>query len=276
MRRQWLGLLGMKGRRAASSRPLLADAAAGFGLVVDHDFSKPAEPDAAAELRRLLSMHGVLIARKQPLLAPQMLAAAQVFGEPAPAQSGSPHALALYIVKDRNATPRASDFWHSDLSYLPQPGGPTLLYALKVPRGPSGESLGDTLFGDAVTAATTLPPELRSKVEGMQARHNLAYNGGCPIADFESGRRPYPPDARHPVLRPHPFTGELALFVNRAYTAGLLGNKSNDLLSDLLEHVTSASARHSWEEGDLLIWDNSRVQHCATTVSLPPGPGFPP
>eukprot|EP00439_Symbiodinium_sp_Y106_P015612 s2568_g2.t1 len=55
------------------------------------------------------------------------------------------------------------------------------------------------------------------------------------------------------------------VFVNEAY------EESKQLLADLQEHVLQSTYRHRWRTDDLLVWDNHRLQHKATTMSLPAG-----
>eukprot|EP01062_Namystynia_karyoxenos_P002690 TRINITY_DN10953_c0_g1_i1.p1 TRINITY_DN10953_c0_g1~~TRINITY_DN10953_c0_g1_i1.p1 ORF type:complete len:341 (+),score=103.24 TRINITY_DN10953_c0_g1_i1:71-1024(+) len=241
------------------------------------DLARAAEQRWAGQLRGALSEHGVLLFRGQVLMAEDMLRAAALFGQPALPHPGAQAALTLYSVKDRDKTLRGSDFWHSDLSYQEVPGGPTLLYALRVPRGEDGKAVGDTLFADACAAAAALPADLREAVAGRSALHNIAHNGGHPLPAFASGQRAEPPDVAHPVLRRNPLSGAEALYVSPAYTRrveGLAAKESESLLSRLFEHMLGSPRflfKHCWEEGDLLVWDNGRVLHKATTVDMPPG-----
>ncbi|CAJ1345448.1 unnamed protein product [Effrenium voratum] len=247
---------GLLGRRHLQLRPLEC----GFGAEV-RGINVPSDLTAAA-LRRALWQHGLLIFRGQDLLQEDLLRLAQVFAE-------APQ-LGVYHVKDRDPTPRGQDFWHSDNSYAAVPGGPTLLYALKVPESDQGP-LGDTLFLDA---AVDLPPELRRLCENRRAGHNLAQNGGQPLPEFVSGDWQEVPDALQPVLRKHPITGQEVVFVNEAYVRkieGLTQEQSVELIADLQQLLLQHCYRHRWQEEDVLVWDNHRLQHKATTLELPKG-----
>ncbi|CAK0813460.1 unnamed protein product [Prorocentrum cordatum] len=204
------------------------------------------------------------------------------FGPPADRSraplSGSPPPFCLGAdpEKDRSPELRPEDAWHSDNSFMSLPGGPTVLYAVKVPVSADGQPFGDTLFADAAAAADGLPAPLRRRAEGRRAAHNAAHNCGVALSEYASGQKELPPDAEHPVLRRNPLSDREALFVSPAYTRRVVGlppEASASLLRDLLGHATRPEFvhRHRWCEGDLLVWDNGRVLHKATTLEMPPG-----
>src|SRR6516162_11298075 len=62
-------------------------------------------------------------------------------------------------------------FWHTDMSYNPEPPCASALYALEVP--PVG---GDTGFANMYVAHETLPEELKRQVEGRFCRHDSSRN----------------------------------------------------------------------------------------------------
>eukprot|EP00435_Cladocopium_sp_Y103_P047157 s2270_g13.t1 len=238
------------------------------------------------ELQDALWIHGLLIFRGQDITGEELLRFAALFAEPAKA-AGQRSAVAVYRVCDRDPLPRGQDFWHSDNSYAEACSGPTLLYALKVPQGPEGP-LADTLFLDAAADAVSFEGLSRSRAEirKLRARHNVAFNAGAPLPEFSES----PEDVLHPVLRHHPITGEEVVFVNEAYVSqieGLPEDESQGLLWQLRSRLTQRSYRHRWQEGDVLVWDNHRLQHKATTLELPKnaervmwrvqthGPGYP-
>ena len=66
----------------------------------------------------------------------------------------------------------------------------------------------------------------------------------------------------------HPDSGRKALFVNRGYTAHIVGMskpESDALLGFLFQHSTAPELvyRHSWRAHDLVIWDNRCTAHYA-------------
>ena len=75
-------------------------------------------------------------------------------------------------------------------------------------------------------------------------------------------------EAIHPVIRTHPKTNRKALYVNHGFTKhfeGMTQEESMPLL-DYLVRAGSApdlTMRHSWNDGDIVIWDNRCVMHFA-------------
>ena len=77
------------------------------------------------------------------------------------------------------------------------------------------------------------------------------------------------PDARHPVVRTHPETGQKGLYVNVAFTSFIEGmeEKESDRLLRLLYRQASIpeyQCRFRWEVNSIAFWDNRATQHYAT------------
>ena len=66
----------------------------------------------------------------------------------------------------------------------------------------------------------------------------------------------------------HPITGREILFVNESFTRHVVGwppDDSRALLDELFAHLQDPAFRyrHSWQEGDYVLWDNAATQHLA-------------
>jgi alpha-ketoglutarate-dependent taurine dioxygenase len=146
--------------------------------------------------------------------------------------------------------------WHTDKPYYATPPALTTLYAVELP--PEG---GDTEFANTRLAYEALPDEMKRRIAGLRV-----------VFQWEAGRRPgyYAnelPPVDHPLVRLHPDTGKLALYLgNHAMRiAGMEEDESTALLDALLAHATQPrfTYAHRWRQGDLVMWDNRCTLHRA-------------
>ena len=187
---------------------------------------------------------------------------------------GRSHIAAIRREADEKA-PLFAENWHSDWTFLPRPPAGTCLLAVDIP--PMG---GDTLFADQVRAFAALPDERKDYLRSLTAIHSarLAYapKGTYGEKDIAAGRsmdiRPDESANRTqtpPLVRPHPETGEEALYSTLGYIIGIEGMDQSEalaLLSDLSQWQTRDEFvyRHRWEPDMLVMWDNRAVLHKAT------------
>jgi taurine dioxygenase len=173
------------------------------------------------------------------------------------------------IVKEPEDESNFGGIWHTDSSYLPEPPGLTMLYAVLLPqRG------GDTLFADMHAAYRALPERTRARIDGLTAQFTSSLvhdeNGAyAQVAGANRNRRAAGTtvtDAIHPVVRTHPCSGSKALYVSLAHTRCFVGQSRDEslpLLTQLAEHAVQSRfcTRLRWTVGTLAIWDNRSVQH---------------
>lgn len=160
---------------------------------------------------------------------------------------------------------RMNYIWHMDQVFQPNPPRFTALFAQSAPG-----LGGDTVFANATAAYDLLDPKLAAYFETLTAVHDVETQGFLTLAyhDFAQRsreREKYPP-IEVPLVRVHPETGRKQIFVNELYTQRILGvtRRTSQALLDVLFDALSApevQARHRWEDGVALIWDNRTVQH---------------
>lgn len=167
---------------------------------------------------------------------------------------------------------RSGYFWHTDLSFKPKPQPLTMLYPQLLPQAKR-----ETLFINMANVYDALPAALRSIVDGRTAKHDPAmrYKVGQADVDanldvgeiLERGRRMFPAPT-HPLVITHPATRRRILYMSSGFTTsidGLPGGESQAALQELFafierpEHVQP----HSWELGDIIVWDNRMLIHKA-------------
>jgi taurine dioxygenase len=232
------------------------------------DLARAPGPDAVDSIRRLLAVHKVLFFRGQDLAPDQLTALGRCFGEPTeahpvePSVDGHPEVLAL----DSDEGARA-DVWHSDLTFQERPPLGALLHAKVVPAVG-----GDTIWADMAAAHAALSPAMQEFLSALSATHSATkagdYFSARDAAGEKAARTATAEPVHHPVVRCHPETGRLSLFVNPLFTVKIDGlrRRESDLLLDLVQQVATAPehvVRWRWQAGDLAFWDNRCTMHYA-------------
>ena len=243
------------------------------------DLGRGMPPCVLETLTRAWHRHIVLLFRDQKLSPSGLIAFGRQFGTLHATEgvaygakpAGTPAEIEIISNQPEDAVPegaRPSDeaTWHTDMSMFEDPASASIAYAEDVPRG-----TGYIRFANLYRACETLPHDLASAVRGRRSIHDAAYTamgevrgGYSAITDRAKG-----PGARHPVLRRHPATGRVALFLGRmgyGYIEGYSAARSNRLLEDLWRHMTQPEFvwTHEWRNGDVVMWDNRCCAHMRT------------
>jgi taurine dioxygenase len=155
--------------------------------------------------------------------------------------------------------------WHSDLSFKAVPAAFTLLYGREVPSQGA-----DTLYANMYRAWETLPDNLKARIAGLEAEHDLDFSrrrAGVDKPMSEEQRAAAPP-VTHPLVRVHPETGRPSLYVGHhcSRIVGIPEDESNALLGELMAHAAQEGNVHAhrWRQRDLVVWDNRCTLHRAT------------
>jgi taurine dioxygenase len=237
------------------------------------DLSKPLEDAAFGAVHRAFLDHHVLVFRDQSLSREAELAFAQRFGSPDvhPIANGmAEHPEVIQVTKPAGERAFFGTSWHTDNSFFAKPSAITILYGDTIP--PVG---GDTLFASMEKAWTTLSEPLRAFLAPLRAVHSASaaydprtsgdakYKGETAIT-YTFSEAIYD-EVEHPVMRTHPETGRVSLYVNAMFTQRLVGlekHESDALLAMLYAHAARPEflCRVRWEPGTLTMWDNRCVQ----------------
>jgi taurine dioxygenase len=165
-------------------------------------------------------------------------------------------------------------YWHTDYSFMPEPLPLTMLRAKTLPRG-----VRETYYIDTSQVLERLPPEVRSQLEGRFAIHEGKYRYKVQASDVDVSlaellemATALAPPVRHPCVIEHPVTGARCLYVNRGFTTAIEGlsvEESTRILTDLFEFLERPEHihTHSWDEGDIVLWDNRYLVHRAGVVA---------
>ena len=155
--------------------------------------------------------------------------------------------------------------FHHDLAHVATPLGGLSLYALDV-----GPDQSPTRFANGRLAHQQLPAQLQRRLEGLQglfaANYTTTSDEAASARDVRDALDPTWPRTVHPVVVPHPVSGERCVYVNEMMTVEVLGlarDNGDALLDELFARLYDPANvyEHHWQTGDLVVWDNLVVQH---------------
>lgn len=249
------------------------------------DLAQPLSAVDFAALTDAFNEHRILVFRGQHLTTDQQVAFSEKFGRledfPDPKDQADGHKTVLRVTNIDRATgnikpvddPGHKSFtlgtssWHIDSSFRTLPSKASMLYAIEMP----GEG-GDTMFADTTLAYDALSDAEKAALDELVIVH-----------DFEETRRrhnlpPRPPEvraatppARQPLVAERA-TGRRALFIG-SHAAGIEGMSYEDARAKIDELEAFATQpqftyRHTWEAGDMVMFDNICVMHQAMPYDL--------
>lgn len=169
--------------------------------------------------------------------------------------------------------------WHSDLIYVDRINRGGLLRAVRIPaRG------GATGFIDQIGLYARLPETLKQRIDGLNVIYHADFNpelkkfgrkvvvkrhvDGAAERYAEIGRLPY---VAHPMVFAQAETGRKVLNVSPWFAIaieGMAAPAGDALLAQVVEHCEDETNAyyHVWQPGDMVLWDNWRMLHCAYGV----------
>ena len=263
---------GARRYRHLTALPLTSALGAELTGVQLHDLSD----EAFAELQHALWRHKMVFLRAQDLdHAGHETFAARfgAFAKDAYTLGVPGHRNVQPLIKEADHTSMAlfGSGWHTDSPFLDEPPSVTILRAVEVP--PYG---GDTVWADCALAWRMLSPTMQAMLRPLQVRMSAAANAytqervsGKELAfSSDDSRRAALAGRAHPLVRTHPETGALSLFVDEVYAVGIEGMttaESRPLLDFLRCHITQhgLTCRLRWAAGMVAMWDNRSVLHLA-------------
>jgi alpha-ketoglutarate-dependent taurine dioxygenase len=263
-----------------------------IGMVVEEFDPATASDAALRELKRLVHTEKIVVLKGQRLSPAQFVALGARLGEIETYYQPMyhhPEFPEIFVSSNVPAAgkqvgvPQTGKFWHADYQFMPRPFGLTLIYPQVVPKVNRG-----TYFIDMGRAYQKLPERLRAAVAGTTCRHSArryfkirptdVYR---PIHEVMADVERETPPVGHPTVITHPVTGEQILYLSEGFAYALEdadGNLLDDsvrrellTLTGQLDSTFSHENIHlqTFEEGDLLIWDNRSLIHRALHTTKP-------
>jgi alpha-ketoglutarate-dependent 2,4-dichlorophenoxyacetate dioxygenase len=240
------------------------------------DLADVAERPAVYEaVRAAFEAHSVLLFRGQAVTDEAQLAFTRCFGpleitKRASLGEGSHFSILTNLDSDgRVVAPdhrqalvaKANQLWHTDSSFKAVPALASVLSARVIPqRG------GETEFASTRLAWQRLPTALQARLAEAFAWHDYAHSRSKISPDLATPvERESLPPVRWRMAWRNPVNGMVSLYLaSHAYSIdGMARDEAQSLLAALIEQATAPERiyRHSWREGDVIVWDNRATLH---------------
>ena len=245
------------------------------------DLSQPMDHKTAQEVYAAFVQHKVIAFSNQSISSAELIQFSKSFG-PLDVHSNSDYLLdgfpeILILSNDlKDGQPigvvDAGVEWHSDLSWQLDPPLGSILHCLTTPT-----TGGRTGFLNMSAAYQLLPKSLQERLLSLEGSHcvsklvnsrvTISENRVNAAAFYAEQLKKHPP-VSHPMVYEHPDTGEKILFASPRFTIGIDGldeEEGQSLLDEIFAYFDDETIRYdySWSEGDIVMWDNRSVLHCA-------------
>ncbi len=230
--------------------------------------------DVWAALREAVVREGFVLIREQPMTTAQQVELGRRFGplENTSLDGGEIDEASFLLTNlDSAGEILAEDAidlklvainegWHTDSSFRDIPASFSLFAGVVVPAVG-----GDTFFASLHRGWDALSFVDRAAIAGRRGHHDYdgAYRSrGVDMSGYFGGPAP---TAHHPVVRVHPESGRIGLYVSEHLDSieGFEDGEGRALIARLLDTCTDPTRvyRHQWTQGDLIIWDNRSMLH---------------
>jgi alpha-ketoglutarate-dependent taurine dioxygenase len=244
-----------------------------FGSIVHADKSALLDADTVARCRELLEQRGVLVFPRISLTDTEQLAFTDRLGTRVNYTRSVPGGTAaeadvykITLDPEINLQPeyvQGTFFWHMDglNSDIPPPKATVLSGRRIAPRG------GQTEFASTYLAYETLPANEKAEMVGLRAVHSLLSSMRRVVddpSDEDLKRWSQSPVKEHPLIW-NRRSGRKSLIIGSSadHVAGMPVPDGRALLARLVEWAAQPDFhyKHDWQEGDLVIWDNTGTLH---------------
>ena len=230
------------------------------------------------EIIDLFDEHSLIVIKKQKINEQEQINFTKIFGEleiTKPGTLGTNSNLVILTNIDENGNivdtshkqsknDRANQQWHSDSSFKIRPAHASILSGKQVPK-----EGGNTEFVSMRVVYKNLQKDIQEKVLNLEAVHHFAYSRSKidikMVSQIEYEK--FPPVVQ-PMVKTNPKNNKRALYFgsHTAYIKDIPEKESTKLLTYLKKFSSQKKFiySHTWEENDLLIWDNRSILHRGT------------
>ncbi|QNK61094.1 TauD/TfdA family dioxygenase [Pedobacter sp. PAMC26386] len=165
-------------------------------------------------------------------------------------------------------------YWHTDCQFQQRPLSLTSISPIIIP-----ESIRATYYIDMAKVYRELPDDLKLLVDGAIMVHGGNNRYKVQPSDVDKSLQQLidymneiVPPVKHPAVIEHPVTRDKALYMSSGFTMGIEGltyednQKAMQALFDFIEREEHIHT-HSWDKGDIIIWDNRFLLHKSSQLS---------
>jgi alpha-ketoglutarate-dependent taurine dioxygenase len=235
-----------------------------IGSEIRTDLDTLLRGEEAQHIRDILEQRGVVFFRGLDITDEQQVAIAKTLGV-IPANEGESGIYKISL--DKNVNQRAeylkgSMFWHFDGSLQPYPNLATLLRAVTL-----SDSGGETEFCNTYVAYDDLPASDKKLIADLRVVHSAERSQYYVRPEMSFDEVTFwqkSPTKACPIVWTHR-SGRKSLLLGATadYVIGMPVEESRALLARLRDWATQPQYvyRHQWEQGDLLMWDNTGTMH---------------
>ncbi|WKN41867.1 TauD/TfdA dioxygenase family protein [Tunicatimonas pelagia] len=232
----------------------------GSDFVLEETGSQPLKEVSDQEIddiKAALANHGVAVFHHQTLSDTDFANFLSKLGE-LTFTEGEKHApdeprLNVVSNKGRKTPPRS--VFHTDTSYVKKTPAFTALKIIDCPA-----SGGETLFTSQYRAYDELDDTLKQELKNSEVLHQVT---GINQDEHQLSET----ETWHPLFLTHPISGKKTIYLSTPERCVAIRNTSlgNEVIRKLYDYATEEQRiyRHSWQPGDVVIWDNRCTLHRA-------------
>jgi len=240
-----------------------------FGAIVTGlDLAKEFDDETRGVLKKTFYDRGALVFRGRQIDAKSQDRLCRMLVDENEHDAGMRDPMYVSNTEKGANAPYGRLLFHADMMWHPKPFQVLSLYGAKVEPDAATTSLASGTY-----AWQNLPADLRARVENLQALHvtgTVYSRGGDDLLRSEREREE---STIKPIKYIHPRTGKPVLYVSQQTTRAIVGlgaEESEKLLQALFAHLYAPAAvyEHTWQDGDLMVFDNVALQHARSNVEL--------
>ena len=236
------------------------------------DLNKVIDEETKKKLLKTLTDYLVICIKQQKLSPEKLSEVARIFGKPKKyfvkdeTIEDNPEVIIVSNRTKENVPRVYASHWHTDDSYREKPATLTFIYPDILPLNGGG-----TDFINCYSVYDDLPKKLKDKLSKLNAVHKWqSRRNVSKVAKLSKEQEQNTPPVEHPLIRTHPISKKQSIYINPNridHVSGLTETEGDKLLDEIYDFSFQKKYQysHSYQKGDLVIWDNRCTMHKANS-----------